>query len=205
MSGKKNKIGIDLSGFSGIRGSSSLYIPMFRRSVNSTLLLGHPVLSQKLPNFRRGDRNVDVSYSEMPERVHDRVDDGCGRSDGRGLSDAFRPERVMRRGGAGFVRLPVRRLDRGREQVIHEAALKYVAAIVVLNLLVERRPQPHGQPAVNLPFDDHRVDDVPAVIDGHESSHLDLSRSIVDVDYADVAAERIGKVRRVVIRDRFEA
>src|SRR5215831_4598288 len=100
------------------------------------LLFGYSVFSQKLPHFRRGDRNIDVSYSEMPERVHDRVDDSRGRSDGRGLSDAFGAERVMRRGGAGFVRLPIRRLDRRREQVIHEAALKYVAAIVVLYLLV---------------------------------------------------------------------
>src|SRR5215813_3570052 len=205
MSGKKNKIGIDLSGFSGIRGSSSLYIPMFRRSVNSTLLLGHPVISQKLPHFRWSDRNIDVSYSKMPERVHYSIDNGGGSSDGCGLSDALGAERVMRRGRAGFVRLPIRRLDRRREQVIHEAALKYVAAIVVLNLFVERRTQSHGQTAVNLPFDDHRVDDVPAVVDGHESAHLDLSRSFVDVDYADVAAERIGEVRRVVIRDRFEA
>src|SRR5262245_62403122 len=113
----------------------------------------------------------------MPERVNDRIDDGCGRPDGRGLSYALRPEWVMRRGGAGLVRLPIRRLDRRREQVIHEAALKYVAAIVVLNLLVERRPQPHGQTAVDLSFDDHRVDDVPAVVDGHEPAHLDLSRS----------------------------
>src|SRR5262245_2285393 len=168
-------------------------------------LLAYAVISQKLPHFRRSDRNVYVSDPQMPERVNDRIDDGRGRSDGCGLSDALRPERVMWRGGAGFVRLPIRSLDGRREQVIHEAALKYVAAFVVLNLLVERRPQPHGQAAVNLPLDDHRVDDVPAVVDGHEPAHLDLSRSIVDVDYADVAAERIGEVRRVVIRDRFEA
>src|SRR6266508_4995801 len=177
-------------------------VPVLRGLIWS---FGYPVISQKLPHFRRSDRNVDVSYSKMPERVHDRINDGCGRSYGCGLSDTLGAEWVMRRGRAGLVRLPVRRLDRGREQVIHEAALKYVAAIVVLNLLVERRPQPHGQTAVNLSFDDHRVDDVPAVVDGHESAHLDLSCSFIDVDYADVAAERIGEVRRIVIRDRFEA
>src|SRR5262245_43499358 len=48
--------------------------------MTTILLLGHPVISQKLPDFRRSDRNVDVSYSEMSERVHDRIDDGCGRS-----------------------------------------------------------------------------------------------------------------------------
>src|SRR5262245_3240716 len=112
----------------------------------------------------------------MPESVHDRIDDGGGRSDGCRLSDALRRERVMRRRRAGLVRLPILRLDRRREQVIHEAALKYIAAIVVLNLLVERRPQTHGQTAVNLSLDDHRVNDVPAVVDGHESADLDLSR-----------------------------
>src|SRR6266508_1405058 len=177
-------------------------VPVLRGLIWS---FGYPVISQKLPHFRRSDWNIDVSYPKMPERVHDRINDGCGRSYGCGLSDTLGAERVMRRGGAGFVRLPVRRLDRSREQVIHEAALKYVAAIVVLNLLVERRPQPHGQPAVNLPFDDHRVDDVPAVVHGHKSAHLDLSRSFVDVDYADVAAEGIGEIRRVVISDRFQS
>src|SRR5262245_53458128 len=44
------------------------------------LLFGYSVFSQKLPHFRLGDRNIEVSYSEMPESVHDRVDDSCGRS-----------------------------------------------------------------------------------------------------------------------------
>src|SRR5262245_63152900 len=63
---------------------------------NSNSLLSHPVLSQKLPYFRRGDRNIDMSYSKMPERVHDSIDDSGRRSDGCGLSDAFCPERMMR-------------------------------------------------------------------------------------------------------------
>jgi hypothetical protein len=60
------------------------------------LLLGYPILPQKLPHFRRSDRNVYMSHPEMPERVHHRIDDGRGRTDGRRLSDALRPERVVR-------------------------------------------------------------------------------------------------------------
>src|SRR5215475_11718352 len=58
---------------------------------------------------------------------------------------------------------------------------------------------------MNLSLDDHRVDDVPAVVDGYESADLYLSGSFIDIDDADVAAERIGEIRRVVIRDGFEA
>ncbi len=58
---------------------------------------------------------------------------------------------------------------------------------------------------MNLSFDDHRIDDVPAIVDGHESAHLYFSGSLVDIDDADVAAKRISEIRRIVIRDRFEA
>src|SRR5215475_12739334 len=112
---------------------------------------------------------------------------------------------MMRRWSAGLVSFPIGRFDRSREQVIHEAALKYVAALVVLNLFIKRRPQSHSQSAVNLSFYDHRVDDIAAIIDGDESAYLDLSCSLIDVDDADVAAERISEIRRIVIRDRFQS
>jgi hypothetical protein len=58
---------------------------------------------------------------------------------------------------------------------------------------------------VDLAVDDHRVDDVAAVVDRDEATDVDLARALVDVDHADVAAERERQVRRVVVVDRLEA
>ena len=57
---------------------------------------------------------------------------------------------------------------------------------------------------MDLPVDDHRVDDVPAVVHGHEAAHLHHPRATVDVDDGDVAPEREGEVRRVIVRGRLE-
>ena len=59
-------------------------------------------------------------------------------------------------------------------------------------------PTPVGEAAVDLALDDHRVDPHAAVVDRDEPAHLDLARAGVDVDDADVGAEREGQVRRVV-------
>src|SRR5258705_584002 len=58
---------------------------------------------------------------------------------------------------------------------------------------------------MNLTFDDHRIDDVAAVINGDEPTYLDLARTFVDVDVADIAAEGICKIRRIIIIDCFES
>ena len=55
-----------------------------------------------------------------------------------------------------------------------------------------------GQAAVHLALDDHRVDPRAAVVDGDEPAHLDRAGAGVDVGDADVRAERVGQVRRVV-------
>ena len=77
--------------------------------------------------------------------------------------------------------------------------------LVVGDGLVQRGRQAHGQAAVDLAVDDHGVDDVAAVVDGHEPPHLDLAGGRVDVDGADVRAEGEGQVGRIVVVDRLEA
>ncbi len=57
---------------------------------------------------------------------------------------------------------------------------------------------------MNLALDDHRVDLGSAVVDGDEPPHLHLGRSGVDVNDADVGAERVGEVGRVVADLGFE-
>ncbi len=106
--------------------------------------------------------------------------------------------------GHGLRGLPVRRLDGGRHEIIHERTAVDVSVLVVLDLLEERRSEAHGEAPVDLPVDDHRVDDRPAVVDRDESTDLHLARLLVDIDHTDVAPERVGHVRGVVVVDGLE-
>ena len=92
----------------------------------------------------------------------------------------------MRGRGHSLAGLPVRRLHRGGQQVVHEVAAVDIAILVVLDLLIKRRSQAHGQPAVDLAFHNHRVDAHAAVVHRHEAADLDLAGAPVDVDGADV-------------------
>src|SRR6185295_1392710 len=100
----------------------------------------------------------------MPECINHRVDDGCGSTDCCRLSHAFCPKRMMGRRRAGVTGFPVWRFHSSGQKVIHETALKDVTALVVLHLLIKCGPKSHGQSAMNLSFDDHRIDDVAAII-----------------------------------------
>src|SRR5262249_19025202 len=140
----------------------------------------------------------------MGEGVDDGVGDGWRRPDGGRLADALGTERMVRRWRDGLGGLPARGLHRRRHQVVHETAALHVAVLVVADLLEQRRREAHGEAAVDLPVDDHRVDDVPAVVDGDEATDLHHARATIDVHHADVAAERERQVGRVVVRDRLE-
>ena len=58
---------------------------------------------------------------------------------------------------------------------------------------------------MDLSLHDHGIDDVPAVVDGHEAPDLHLAGALVDVHHADIAAEGIGEVGRIVVAHRLEA
>src|SRR3954451_8938306 len=165
---------------------------------------GDALLVEDRPDLLGRDRDVDVADAEVPQRVDDGVGDRRRGTDGSRLPDALRPDRVMGRRGDGLLELPGGRLDGRRQEVVHERAGQVVAELVVRDLLVEGRRKAHRQAAVDLAVDDHRVDDVPAVVDGDESADLDLAGALVEIDHADVRAEGEGQVRRVVVVDRLE-
>src|ERR1700732_2128174 len=96
---------------------------------------------------------------------------------------------MMGGGRASFAGLPLRRLDSGRNQIIHESPTLDVPAFIVGNFLRERDGQPFGQAAMDLPFHDHRIDDVPAIIDRDKSTYFGFPGSFVDVQHADVSAK----------------
>src|SRR5258708_5328726 len=82
--------------------------------------------------------------------------------------EALGADRMMRRRGHRLARLPGRCLDRRREEIVHEGPSEIVAVLVVGDLLVQGRREAHRQTAVDLAVDDHRVDDVAAIVDRDE-------------------------------------
>src|SRR5687768_11227683 len=58
---------------------------------------------------------------------------------------------------------------------------------------------------MDLALDDHRIDDVAAVVDGHKPTHFDFTCALVDIDDTDVTAERVREIRWIVIVDGFES
>ena len=162
------------------------------RSVRNAVPLHGP------PHLRRRERHVDVADTERLQRVDDGVHDGSAATDRRRLAHALHAERVVRRRRDRLAQLPRRALHRRRQEVVHERAAEAVAVLVEGDHLHERHADAVGQAAVHLTLDDHRVDARPAVVDGDEPPHLHLAGAGVDVDHADVGAERVGEVGRVV-------
>src|ERR1700730_10755001 len=140
----------------------------------------------------------------MSKGIDHSVHKGGGRADIRRFADSFSSKRVMRRWCTGLVGLPIRSLDRGRNQIIHEGASLYVAILVVGNFLHKRDRQAFGQTAMDLTLDNHRVDNVSAVINGHEAPNFHFTCSLVDVDHTDVGAERKCQVWRIIIMHGFQ-
>src|SRR6185503_6899440 len=62
-----------------------------------------------------------------------------------------------------------------------------------------------GEAAHDLTLDDHRVDPDPAVVDRDHLEHVPHAGLRVYLDLGDVAAERPGHVRRVVVGDALQA
>ena len=106
---------------------------------------------------------------------------------------------MVRRRCHGLQQLEPRRLPRCRDQVVHEVGADAVALVIESDELHRRHRIPLGQPAVNLPFDDHRVDPHAAVVQRHHALHVPLSGLGIDLDHDDIGTERERHVGRVVV------
>ena len=98
----------------------------------------------------------------------------------------------------------VRHLGGARDHVVDERAGQDLPVVVVDRLLVQRLRDRLRDAAVHLALDDHRVDDVAAVVDRGVALDRDLAGLAVDLDLGDVRAEREREVRRVEERRRLE-
>src|SRR5712672_906410 len=123
------------------------------------LIRGQPFFLKDTPHLPGCDGNIDMTYTCMGKGIDDRVGNGLRSTHCGGFTYTFGANRMVRRWCDGFIRLPVRCLHGGWDQVVLEIATQDVASLVIRELLVHGRGQSLRQTAVNLPLDDHRVDD----------------------------------------------
>src|SRR3981081_125789 len=139
-------------------------------------------LLNELPEPVRAGRHVYMLDAQRAKRVTDRVDDRDRAGDGAGLADTLDAELICRRRCDRAAELETRKLvGRGHEVVDHRARLELPGIIVVNALFEERLRDTLGDSSVNLAVDDHRVDDVAAVVHGDISLKIDTSGFRIDL------------------------
>src|SRR5207249_12262006 len=105
------------------------------------------------------------------------------------LPDSLYAERVVRRRRDRGIRLNPWRLEGRGDEIFDQAVREEVPVLVVDGLLEHRLGQALQDSAVDLSFDNHRIDLVAHVIDGVVASDLHLARLPVHIDDADMATE----------------
>src|SRR5580692_7185847 len=109
-----------------------------------------PELLRRRPGAPMVVRHLDMGRAEEGKGVVDRVGEARHAADIRALADALGADRMMRRRGRGPVGLPMRRLDRGGQEIIHQRRGSNVAVVVVMDLLAHGDAECFGQTAVDL-------------------------------------------------------
>src|SRR5260370_11379528 len=57
---------------------------------------------------------------------------------------------------------------------------------------------------MNLPLDNHRIDDCPTVTHRHKTAYMYQPGAPVDINYTDIAAERVREVGRIIVVHRLQ-
>src|SRR5262245_29515322 len=77
-----------------------------------------------------------------------------------------------------------------RHSIVHERTGNELTVLIVDNLLAQYLPYALSNPAVDLPFDQHRIDDAPYIIHDTVTGDLPIAGLRVHLDFADVASVR---------------
>src|SRR6266699_2841037 len=81
----------------------------------------------------------------------------------------------------------------------------HVAIIVVSDLFIHRGSKSLRETTMNLPLNNHRIDDCATVVYSHEAAYVYLPGSAVDIYYTDIATERVRQIWRIIVVHRFQA
>src|SRR5450759_4208699 len=142
-----------------------------------------------LPQPIRGCGHIDVLDAERRQRIAHGIDDCDGACDRAGFTDALDAKLVGWRRSDRSAELKVGKLVRGRDQVVGERSRLHLPRfVVVYDLFVEGLRNALCNAAMDLAVDDHRVDDVAAVVDRNVALEIDMASLGIDPDHRAVSA-----------------
>src|SRR6516165_5352087 len=146
-------------------------------------------------------RHVDVGYAQMSERIDDRVDDGSRCPDRAKLAAAFHTKRIMCARRAERFGMHHRDIVSARHTIIHEGPRQQLAGYVIIDAgFAECLADTLHESAVDLPLDDHRIDNGTDVIhrDVVHERHDTCLR--INLDLRDMCPTGEREVYRIVER-----
>src|SRR5262249_45078294 len=115
-------------------------------------------VAQRAPDGFRPDRQGDIAYAKMPQRIDDRIADRGRRADRSALACPFDAEWVARRGARKEGGAKGGNVGRPRQAVIEKARGQELPGdAVVDDMFRQRLADALRQAAVHLSLDDHRV------------------------------------------------
>src|SRR6266550_8606626 len=153
--------------------------------------------AQRGPNALRRRRNLVDGDAERGEGIVDGIDDRRRRADGAALAQPLCLGDGRLRHGLEMMDLDRRDFPRGRRQIIRQARRENIAGVIVDDLLEQRVGDALGNAAVDLPVDDHRIDQTSGIFGNQKLFDHDAAGLHVDLDQGDVAG--IGKRSRWII------
>src|SRR5207248_8162920 len=125
---------------------------------------------------------INLQHPQWPQGIDDRVHDGRRRADGGALTHALDAQWVDRTWRDGSVQSKTRQVWRGRDHVGCQVPAEQRSVGAIGDLFVEGLRDALRQPAMDLAFDQQRVEDAAAVIDRDVALQRDRARLRVDFD-----------------------
>ena len=163
------------------RGPSNVNVPL------RIMFCAASISSNSRFGLKRNFGDLDAGPGK---RILDRLREHRARRNAARFADALEADRVERRRRLAMRRLDRRHVGRGRQQIVHERRVQQLALLVVDELLVERVADAVRDAAVNLSFDEQRIDDRAAIVDDEVALDLDRRRLGIDLDDHRVHAAR---------------
>ena len=136
--------------------------------------------------------------TEWRERVHNRIDDRGRRCNCASLARALDAQRIGRRRRNSPRSLEGWQACRLRHRIVEHAAGYELPVLVVHALFPERLSDALCDAAMNHAFHNHRVDYIAHIVNCNVPQYGGVAGIGVNLDYADVCAERPSEVLRVV-------
>src|ERR1700752_4695610 len=140
-------------------------------------------VAQRAPDRFRPNRQGDIAYAKMPQRIDDRIADCGGRSDRSTLACPLDAEWIAGRGARKGGGAKGGEKGRPRAAVIEKARGQELAGDTVVDDMFRKRlADALRQATVHLPLDNHRIDDHAAVVGGIKTAQLDQAGLQIDDD-----------------------